>query len=83
MPIKTLSTTVEYKAFYDAKNRCTNPNIKRFNDYGGRGIKFCFNNFYDFYKEVGPRPNGFHLDRIDNDGNYEVGNVRWVNRSIS
>ena len=47
---------------------------------GGRGIKFLFKNFDEFYAELGPRPSEDHtLDRFpDNDGNYEVGNVRWA-----
>lgn len=63
-----------------AKTRCTNPNISQWNDYGGRGIKFNFLNFDEFIQELGPRPSGYTLERIDNDGNYEVGNVKWATR---
>ena len=63
-----------------AKGRCTNPNRKRYEYYGGRGIKFLFKNFYDFYHHIGPRPEGTTLDRIDTNGNYEHGNVKWSTR---
>lgn len=63
-----------------AKARCTNPNIMQWGDYGGRGIEFRFKSFQDFIQEIGPRPLGYTLDRINNDGHYEVGNVRWATR---
>jgi hypothetical protein len=69
----------EYAAFHKAKHRCTNPNSCKWKDYGERGIRFLFTSFEQFLAEIGPRPEGkFSLDRIDNDGNYEPGNVRWA-----
>ena len=63
---------------YDgAKERCNNKNHISFQNYGGRGIEFRFNSFTEFLDELGPRPVGYSLDRINNDGHYEVGNVRW------
>ena len=63
-----------------AKSRCTNPNVAQYKDYGGRGIQFKFDSFNAFLNELGPRPFGYTIDRINNDGHYEVGNVRWATR---
>lgn len=63
------------------KARCDNPNDKSYPDYGGRGISYHkeWAAFDAFYSAVGPRPSLKHsLDRINNDGNYEPGNVRWA-----
>ena len=68
------------KAFYDAKNRCTNPKHKRWSDWGGRGIAFNFTSFDDFLAEVGLPGKEDTLDRIENDGHYEAGNLRWTTR---
>lgn len=70
--------TVELRAYYKAKERCGNPNVKNWEDYGGRGISFLFKNFEQFFAELGPKPKGKTLDRKDNAGNYEPGNVRWA-----
>jgi hypothetical protein len=72
---------VELRAFYSAKNRCTNPKHPRFADYGGRGIEFRFGSFEEFFAELGSKPTRNHsVDRINNDGHYEKGNVRWATR---
>ena len=63
-----------------AKARCRNPNVAQYKDWGGRGIKFLFNSFEEFLTVLGPRPPGYSLDRINNDGHYEPGNVRWASR---
>ena len=70
----------ESRAYLDAKGRCTNPNDKFWKDYGGRGIEFRFESFEQFFAELGPRPAGMTLDRLDNDGHYAPGNVRWATR---
>lgn len=70
----------ECKAYYNAQYRCCNANCVAYSNYGGRGIKFLFNSFEDFYAEIGDRPAGMTLDRIDNDGHYVTGNVRWATR---
>lgn len=73
--------TTEYRIYIGAKQRCENPNNKAYKNYGGRGIRFLFNSFQDFYDCVGDRPNSeYSLDRIDNDGHYEKGNLRWATR---
>ena len=77
--------TPEYNAFRVAKCRCARGNDYRFySNYRGRGIKFLFSSFHEFLKCLGRRPSTKHvLDRIDNDGNYEPGNVRWATISES
>jgi len=74
--------TPEYNAFYHARSRCRYPQDANFALYGGRGIEFRFDCFDEFMDAVGPRPTPKHsLDRIDNNGHYERGNVRWATQS--
>lgn len=72
--------TPEYTAYLNARARCraNGPNAKY---YSQRGIKFCFNSFKDFLAEVGTRPGPeYSLDRINNNGSYEPGNLRWATK---
>jgi hypothetical protein len=72
----------EYQAYFDAKVRCNNPTHRLWKYYGGRGIKFLFTSFEQFFEEIGPRISPVHsLDRKNNDGNYEPGNVKWSTKS--
>lgn len=68
-------------------DRCTKPNHKWWPRYGGRGIQVCAEwreDFMNYARDVGLPPDpAFDLDRIDNDGNYEPGNVRWVPTRIN
>jgi len=74
--------TPEYNAFYNARRRCVSPKSKDYANYGGRGMRFRFASFVVFYQELGPRPSPKHtLDRKNNDGHYESGNVRWATRT--
>lgn len=71
----------EYKCWQQIKARCYNPNVYAYPDYGGRGIGMYegwLNDFEAFFAHVGPRPTPEHsLDRLDNDKNYEPGNIAW------
>jgi hypothetical protein len=80
-----LSNSPEYRAWNQAIQRCTNPKLRNYKDYGGRGIRVCsewLHSFEAFYAHIGPRPSSEHsLDRYpDNNGDYEPGNVRWATR---
>ncbi len=80
-----LSKTTIYKKWKGMKNRCFNPKSLKYKDYGGRGITVCEewrNNFMKYYEYVSKLPHfnekGYSIDRINDNGNYEPGNVRWA-----
>ena len=81
------SNTRLYKVWTAIKQRCYNLNDKNFKSYGGRGIAMNaswrndFRAFADYIDNaLGARPTGYSLDRINNNGNYEPGNLRWADR---
>lgn len=82
-----MTHTSIYHTWNKMRQRCQNPNHDRFADYGGRGIRVCdtwsnsFEAFHDYVSRLSHfNESGRSLDRINNDGNYEPGNVRWATR---
>lgn len=84
-PTHGMAKTPEWRAWCAARQRCHNPNCSSYANYGGRGIQMCDawrESFELFYAHIGPKPSPMHsLDRIDNDGHYEPGNVRWATKT--
>ena len=76
------SRSPTYHSWVAMKTRCSNPNRDSWKNYGGRGITYCseWEDFNVFLRDMGERPHGTSLDRIDPDGNYEPANCRWATR---
>lgn len=71
----------EYSSWSAMLTRCYNVNAPNYFKYGGRGVSVCDrwrNSFSDFLSDMGTRPAGTSLDRIDGRGGYEPGNCRWA-----
>ena len=78
------STTPTYQTWMNMRARCTNPRNTGYENYGGRGIQICprwQESFENFLADMGAKPNGMSLDRINNGGNYEPDNCRWATRT--
>lgn len=85
----TVSSSPVHRKLYGIRRkmieRCTDPSSERYKDYGGRGIKICdewlysYDAFVDWAKENGYKE-GLSIDRINNDGNYEPANCRWITK---
>lgn len=80
-----MSASPEHRLWRAIIQRCHNPRNTEYRNYGGRGIRVCDewrNSFERFFADVGPKPSPeLTFDRINNDGNYEPGNVRWATRT--
>ena len=69
-----------YHTWENMMQRCTNPENTNYKHYGARGIRVCkrWHYFPNFLADIGERPKKMTLDRIDNDGDYELGNIQWA-----
>jgi hypothetical protein len=78
-----MTKTRTFKSWDSMKQRCLNPNAPDYERYGGRGVTIhppWVNDFAQFLADMGERPEGMSLDRIETNGDYEPGNCRWATK---
>lgn len=78
-----MTKSPEYGIWKSMINRCTLPNAHAYHRYGGRGITVCdrwLNSFTNFYEDMGKRPSGLTLDRVDNEKGYSPENCKWATK---
>lgn len=75
-----MTLTPEYRVWRSMHQRCSNPNHVRYGNYGGRGISVCerWSRFENFFADMGPRPTGLTLERINNAEGYAPDNCKWA-----
>ena len=78
--IHGMSKSSIHNIWTSMKNRCLNKNVLNYKNYGGRGITICnrWLSFQNFFNDMGDKPNGLSLDRINNDKGYSKENCRWT-----
>lgn len=71
-----------YKSWRSMRKRCLTPSGSDYPAYGAKGISICsrWDRFQNFLADMGERPEGMSLERINNDGNYEPSNCKWATR---